>query len=80
MIAAENTPPASSAAALAAALAAEGLRCDVEERGRLAVLRPGAAAIALADPVLRRRAAELAAAHGFSHVALELAPSTGDVR
>jgi hypothetical protein len=73
-------PPAPSAGALATALAAEGLSCDVEVRGRLAVLLPGADAGALADPARRRRAAALAAAHGFSHVALELAPAEDDAR
>ena len=70
-------PPVPAAGALAAALAAEGLRCDVEERGRLAVLLTADDAASLADPALRRRAAALAAAHGFSHVALELAPAEG---
>jgi hypothetical protein len=76
----EDLPPLVPAAgALAAALAAEGLHCDVEVRGRLAVLLAADDAASLADPALRRRATALAAAHGFSHVALELAPA-GDAR
>jgi hypothetical protein len=72
-------PPVPAAGALAAALAVEGLRCDVEVRGRLAVLLTADDAPSLADPALRHRATALAVAHGFSHVALELAPA-GDAR
>ena len=64
-------PAAEGAVALAHALEALGVRCRIEARGRLALLvaedvRP------LVDPATRRRVAALGAAHGFSHVALEL--------
>jgi len=39
-----------------------------------------ALAAALADPALRQRATALAAAHGFSHVALDLSPAEDDAR
>lgn len=59
------------APALATALAALGVRCEVEARGRLAVLVPRAP-LALDDPARRRELQRLAQRHGFTHVALEL--------
>jgi hypothetical protein len=48
----------------------------VEARDRLAVLVAGAdGAALLATPDGRRAATELAAAHGFTHVALEVCPA-----
>jgi hypothetical protein len=69
--------PAGACAALAGALAAHGVRCRVEARGRLAVLAAADHA-PLADPATRRRVATLAMAHGFTHVALELDPPPDD--
>ena len=67
-----------SAAALALALADAGIHCTVEVRDRLAVVKTdGAGAAALGLSTTRDLAVRLAAAHGFTHVALELAP---DVR
>jgi hypothetical protein len=65
-----------SAAALEHALAAAGLPCAVEGRDRLAVLvaDPPVAA-ALAGAAAREQAVRLAAAHGFTHLALELRPA-----
>jgi len=60
------------------ALAAMGMACDVEVDGRLALLvraRTPDAPVQwdrLQEPALRRELAALAAAHGFSHVAVEL--------
>ena len=62
---------AGDATALAAALAELGVHCTVEAHGRLALLAAPTAR-ALEAPAARRRAAALAAAHGFTHVALEL--------
>ena len=61
-----------SAEALAAALAALELPGRVEARGRLAVFVPASPQPRLAEPALRQRLVTLAAAHGFSHLALEL--------
>jgi hypothetical protein len=62
-----------SAAALEQALAEAGLPCAVEARERLAVVTaPAAVALALADPAARELALRVAAAHGFTHLALEL--------
>ena len=64
-----------SATALAQALADAGVRCAIDARERLAVVAADAAgAAALADPEVRALAVRLAAAHGFTHVALELPP------
>jgi hypothetical protein len=72
------TPPSPDAddrvAALGRSLAALGASCQVEARGRLAVVVPDAGA----DPRLfgaaewRVRALRAAATHGFTHLALEL--------
>ena len=66
-----------SAEALGAALADWGIAATVEARGRLAVIAP------LADVDLelvasaRARVVTLAAAYGFSHVALDVTPAGG---
>ena len=54
------------------ALAASGIEVTVEEKGRVAVLTTGSR-LAL-DPASRRRIAALGREHGFSNIALELAP------
>lgn len=60
------------------ALAAMGMACDVEVDGRLALLMHARTPDApvqwerLQDPAVRHELAALAAAHGFSHVAVEL--------
>ena len=61
--------------ALRAALAGAGLTADVEARERLAIIRapdPAASRMIVAQ---RARVITLAAAHGFSHVALEIGPA-----
>lgn len=63
---------AASAASLAADVCELGLDCAVEARDRLAVLVPRGAVPALTDAAFRRRVAALAAARGFTHIALEL--------
>ena len=64
-----------SAAALAEALAAHGIACAVEARETLAVLVPSSDAAELAAPERRELAVRLAREHGFTHVAVELAPA-----
>ena len=55
------------------ALAEAGLRCTVEARERLAVIVPvGDSAAAFADRARRDLALRLAAAQGFTHLAVEL--------
>lgn len=66
-----------SAAAFRAALAAVGVRCDVEEQDRLALVRVDGDGSALADAALRETVTRLAAEHGYTHVALEL-PAIAD--
>lgn len=61
-----------SAEALRSALAGAGLAAEVEERERLAIIRPAGAAASRAIAAQRARVITLAAAHGFSHVALEI--------
>ncbi len=63
-----------NATALAEALRGQGLDCVVDARERMAVLVPatGEAAGALAAEARRRAVLELARAHGFTHVAIEL--------
>ena len=64
-----------SAAALASALAEAGLPCAIEARERLAVVVADASgAAAMGSAAARELAVRLAAAHGFTHVALELPP------
>ena len=67
---------APDAAGLERALRAAGVSCVVDAFDRLAVLVPGPGGCALTgDAALRGRALALLAAHGFTHLALEL---TGD--
>lgn len=66
-----------SAASLESALARVGLEAAVEARERLAIVRAADATAAHAIGARRGEVTALAAAHGFSHVALELAPSGG---
>ena len=66
------TSPEPSAAQLEHALAADGLRWEVEARGRLAVLRVSGETSALGDADVRARIVALAREHGFTHAALEL--------
>jgi hypothetical protein len=62
-----------TAAALAAAIAALGVRCSLEARGGLALLMPVPASVAkLQDPETRRAVLALAREHGFTHVGIEL--------
>ena len=72
----QNTDTNSTAAALREALSSRGLVFDVEARDKLAVLiaRDPAAAKRLTDPEERGAIAALAREHGFTHVALEIAP------
>lgn len=60
---------------LRSALHAAGLEAEVEGRERLAVIRPSGAVAAQAIATERARIITLAAAHGFTHVAVEVAPS-----
>jgi hypothetical protein len=63
-----------SAATLASALLAAGLPAEVEARDRLALLRAADGAASRAIAARRGEVMALAVAHGFSHVALEVAP------
>jgi len=64
-----------SALELRAALAQNGLVADVEGRDRLAIIRAVDAAAARAIAARRSEVTAIALAHGFSHVALEVAPT-----
>lgn len=71
--------------ALERALRELGLRCVVEPFDALAVAIPEAGERGFERDEIRRRAIELARAHGFSHLAIELrnadqnrAPFSGD--
>lgn len=64
-----------TAAELRDALAGAGFAADVEGRDRLAVVRAADAAAAHAIAARRRDVMALATAHGFTHVALEVAPA-----
>ncbi len=66
-----------SAAALGAALADWGIAAAVESRDRLAVIIPLAAADIERLASERARVVALAAAHGFSHVALDVTSAGG---
>ena len=66
-----------SAAALGAALADWGISATVEARDRLAVIKPLAAGDVESLTSARPRIVTLAAAHGFSHVALDVTPVGG---
>ena len=59
------------------ALQHEGLECEVEGRERLAVVVPAGDFDRFADPALRERLIELGAAHGFTHVAVEVPSGSG---
>jgi hypothetical protein len=69
-----------SVEAFRAALAAAGFDADVEGRERLAVIRPSGSIEARAIASERARIITLAASHGFSHVAVEVAPSAAGRR
>ena len=59
--------------ALAQGLAALGLSCALEARGKLVLLMPDKASVdKLADEQVRRAALALAKEHGFTHAAIEL--------
>lgn len=62
-----------SAETLQSALLATGVRASVEGRDRLAIITARDAASARAVAGDRQRVVTLASAHGFSHVALEVA-------
>jgi hypothetical protein len=74
----QSTDTNATAAALREALSSRGLVFDVEARDRLAVLiaRDPAAAKRLTDADERKAIVALANEHGFTHVALEIAPPT----
>jgi hypothetical protein len=57
------------------ALQALGVRCTVEGYDALAVATPEVGERGFEDTGIRRRALELARAHGFSHLAVELPDS-----
>ena len=61
-----------SAETLEASLRALGIECRVDAIERLAVLIPTGAVTALEDARIRRAAAGLLRAHGFTHLALEI--------
>lgn len=62
-----------SAASLESALRERGIACRVEERERLALLVPDGPIALLEDAAARREAVALVRAHGFTHIALEIA-------
>jgi hypothetical protein len=64
-----------SGSSLAAALQAIGLACRVEPRETLALITPVESHRSLLDDDLRRRVLSLAREHGFTHAAVELAPT-----
>jgi hypothetical protein len=66
-----------SAASFEHALATQGIVASVEERGRLAVLIAPDPAHAASIVSERLSIAAAAAAHGFTHVALEIGIDTG---
>jgi hypothetical protein len=64
---------ARNAAALAEAIAALGVECDIEARGGLVLLLPSVGSVEkLAEEETRRAALALARQHGFTHVGIEL--------
>ena len=65
-----------NAAALEADLRALGITCAVEGRERLAILIPLDDDDRLADHSVRLEAVRLAELHGFTHLALELSPTS----
>jgi hypothetical protein len=62
-----------SAESLCASLADAGFAAEVEARDRLAVIRPRDAIAAHAIAAQRERVSAIAARHGFSHTAMEIA-------
>ena len=58
------------------ALRAHGVDCVVQAHGTLAVIVPSGELARLGEPLRRREVVALCAAHGFTHVALEL-PADG---
>lgn len=72
-----TTRSAGDASALAAALRALGLPCDVEPRAALALISTRAEhAARLAAPQERGAVLALARQHGFTHIAVELSADT----
>ncbi len=70
----ERPVPGADTEALRNALADRGVHAFVDADGTLAILRPFASMPPL-DATARADLVRLAKAHGFTHVALELAPS-----
>ena len=66
-----------SAAALEAALHAVGIDCAVEAREALAILVPRDDTCDLSRVERRELALRLGREHGFTHVAIELTPTSG---
>lgn len=66
-----------SAESLRRALAEAGFAVEVEARDRLAVIRPRDAGAAAAIGSARERVSAIAARHGFTHTALEIAARAG---
>ena len=67
-----------SAEALELSLRALGIECRVEGIERLAVLIPDGAVSVLEDARIRREAAAILRAHGFTHLALEIVDDAPD--
>jgi len=67
-----------SADSLRASLAEVGFAAEVEARDRLAIIRPRDAVVARAIAAERERVSAIAARHGFSHAAMEIAPRFPD--
>ena len=67
-----------SAATLEAALRELGIHCRIEAIDRLAVIAPETDDAEQATIRLRREALRLLAAHGFTHLALELPSESAD--
>jgi len=74
-------PAAGDAPALAAALRAMGIPCDVEAREALALIATTAAEVSRFGAAPHREAAlALAKRHGFTHVAVELGVDAAGAR
>lgn len=70
---ARSADHAGDAVALAAALRALGIPCDVESREAMALIATRAEhAARLAAPLERNAVLALASQHGFTHIAVEL--------
>jgi hypothetical protein len=72
-----DSPEGGNAKALERALSAEGVAGPIESRGRLAVLTPEPGT--RFDARVRRRLVALAREHGFTNLAVELAPSDANL-